>query len=70
MHALFQEEGILQEGTREFKAPLVPICLYSWARYLVLIASLSWTHQGGIGHGKYYNLNVNIVCPCPVARPT
>ena len=54
--------------TRQWvRSLLVSICLCSWARYLVLIASLTWVHQRGIGHGRYYNQPADKVCSWPVA---
>ena len=49
------------------RAPLEPTCLCPWARYLILMASLTWAHQGGIGRGKYYNHSADKVCPWPTA---
>ena len=49
------------------RAPLVPTCLYPWARYLVSTASFTWAHHGGIGLGKYYSLSADKVCTWPVA---
>ena len=45
----------------------MPTCLCPWVRYLVSIVLLTWTHQGGIGRGKYCNLSADKVCTWPVA---